>query len=59
MKIDFVLIFDLAKVNGALYVGDRLPMQPWEWPKNTWLSRRLNTLRRSKEKESINYEHQG
>jgi hypothetical protein len=34
-------VFLQSKVNGASYYGDALPRQPWSWPKNTYLQRRL------------------
>jgi hypothetical protein len=35
------LIFLQSKVNGATYNGEALPGRTWEWPKNTYLQRRL------------------
>lgn len=36
-------IFLLSKVNNeSAYIGDRLPSQPWSFPRNTWLQDRLN-----------------
>lgn len=35
------LIFMQSKVNGAAYNGEELPGRNWEWPKNTYLQRRL------------------
>lgn len=43
--MDLQNIFQLSKVNGALYYGDALPQQNWKWPKNTWLQQRLRELR--------------
>jgi hypothetical protein len=46
-KIDFVkcsswqLVFLQSKVNGALYRGEQLPRLRWDWPKDTYLQRRL------------------
>jgi hypothetical protein len=34
-------IFLQSKVNGASYKGEALPGQIWNWPKNTYLQRRL------------------
>lgn len=34
-------IFQLSKVNGAEYLGEQLPRVPWNWPKGTFLDRRL------------------
>jgi hypothetical protein len=39
------LIFLQSKVNGAAYNGEELPGRNWNWPKDTYLQRRL---RRSK-----------
>ena len=35
------LIFLQSKVNGATYNGDSFPGRSWDWPKNTYLQRRL------------------
>ena len=35
------LIFLQSKVNGAPYSGDELPGRSWDWPKDTYLQRRL------------------
>jgi len=35
------MVFAQSKVNGALYHGDNLPGRSWEWPKDTYLQRRL------------------
>jgi hypothetical protein len=35
------LVFLQSKVNGAAYTGEELPGRNWDWPKNTYLQRRL------------------
>ena len=35
------LVFLQSKVNGATYNGETLPGRHWDWPKNTYLQRRL------------------
>lgn len=35
------LVFLQSKVNGAPYSGEELPGRNWDWPKNTYLQRRL------------------
>ena len=35
------LVFSQSKVNGAPYFGDTLPGRTWDWPKDTYLQRRL------------------
>jgi hypothetical protein len=35
------LVFLQSKVNGARYSGEELPGRTWEWPKDTYLQRRL------------------
>ena len=35
------LVFSQSRVNGAPYFGDNLPGRSWEWPKDTYLQRRL------------------
>jgi len=38
-------IFLQSKVNGAPYNGDVLPGRNWNWPKDTYLRRRLKRVR--------------
>lgn len=38
------LVFSQSKANGAHYRGEQLPNLSWEWPKNTYLQRRLKDL---------------
>ena len=40
------MVFNQSRVNGAEYFGDLLPNNSWEWPKNTFLQRRLSELKR-------------
>jgi hypothetical protein len=35
------LVFSQSKANGADYYGEELPGYTWNWPKNTYLQRRL------------------
>ena len=35
------LVFLQSKVNGAAYSGEELPGRNWDWPKDTYLQRRL------------------
>ena len=35
------LVFSQSKVNGAPYNGEQLPGRVWDWPKDTYLQRRL------------------
>jgi hypothetical protein len=42
------LVFDQSKVNGAEYFGDRLPSNSWQWPKDTFLQKRLNELKKQR-----------
>jgi hypothetical protein len=35
------LVFMQSKANGAAYNGEGLPRRSWDWPKNTYLQRRL------------------
>jgi hypothetical protein len=39
-------IFRQSRVNDGAYDGDRLPVQNWDWPRDTWLQQRLRYLRR-------------
>jgi len=38
-------IFLQSKVNGAPYYGDSLPGRHWNWPKDSYLKRRLRHVR--------------
>jgi len=38
------LVFLQSKVNGASYRGEQLPNMSWEWPKDTYLRRRLKRV---------------
>ena len=40
------LVFNQSKVNGAEYFGDQLPSHSWDWPKDTFLQRRLHELKK-------------
>lgn len=50
------LVFSQSKVNGALYMGEQLPGRNWDWPKNTYLQRRLRQVRwyQASEKTQLN-----
>jgi hypothetical protein len=37
---DWLRVFELARVNGAVYEGENLPVRKWEWPKNGYLTRK-------------------
>jgi hypothetical protein len=37
-------IFLRSPANGAMYQGDQLPRRYWDWPKDTYLQRRLKYL---------------
>jgi hypothetical protein len=39
------IVFAQSKANGALYIGEQLPNRTWDWPKDTYLQRRLRRLR--------------
>lgn len=38
---EFQQIFLSSPANGAVYRGETLPINRWEWPKDTWLQQRL------------------
>jgi hypothetical protein len=40
------MVFNQSRVNGAEYFGDHLPTNSWDWPKNTFLQRRLSELKK-------------
>ena len=39
------LVFSQSKVNGAPYSGEQLQGHIWNWPKNTFLQRRMRESR--------------
>lgn len=39
--MDWQVIFELARVNGGHYDGEQLPPRPWQWPRGTYLDRKL------------------
>lgn len=39
-------IFRQSKVNDGGYDGERLAVQNWDWPRDTWLQKRLRYIRR-------------
>jgi len=43
------LIFESAKVNGGAYYGEHLTAQRWEWPKSTWLQKRLAEVKKEQD----------
>ena len=50
------LVFSQSKVNGAPYSGEQLHGQIWNWPKDTYLQRRLRETRwdQTTDKSSLN-----
>lgn len=46
LPTDVQRVFLASKVNGALYFGESLGERPWEWPRGTFLQRRLEALRK-------------
>lgn len=42
---DVQKLFLASPLNGAPYWGDLLPEIRWQWPKDTYLQRRLETLK--------------
>ena len=38
-------VFVQSKANGAHYKGEHLPGYKWDWPKDTYLQRRLRQIR--------------
>ena len=48
------LIFLQSKVNGAPYNGDELPGRNWDWPKDTYLRRRLQRSKWYRASDSAN-----
>lgn len=50
------LVFSQSKVNGAAYSGEQLQGQVWNWPRDTFLQRRLQQMRwyQSTDKSNLN-----
>ncbi|HXF74903.1 MAG TPA: hypothetical protein VNN13_02325 [Methylomirabilota bacterium] len=46
------LIFRQSKANDGEYYGERLAVQPWEWPQGTWFQERLRFLRSASERRA-------
>ena len=46
-------IFMQSKVNGAAYQGEHLSGFNWNWPKNTYLQRRLEYLRKYRSSDEL------
>ena len=42
------LVFQQSKVNGATYMGEKLPGYNWNWPRDTYFQRRLRQARSSR-----------
>jgi hypothetical protein len=51
------LVFNQSRVNGAEYFGEQLPCNSWDWPKNTFLQRRLSELKKQRWDETIRGPH--
>jgi hypothetical protein len=50
--MNWQIIFDQSKANGAAYGGESLPYQICQWPENTWLQQRRREVRAADKKES-------
>ena len=48
------LVFLQSKVNGAAYSGEELPGRNWDWPKDTYLQRRLSTYKFYTHRNTLN-----
>lgn len=50
------LVFSQSKVNGAPYSGEQLQGHIWNWPRDTFLQRRLREMRwyQSTDKSNLN-----
>ena len=44
-KPNWQLIFLQSKVNGATYNDEKFPGSNWDWPKDTYLQRRLHRIK--------------
>jgi hypothetical protein len=52
LMTDWQIIFLNSALYGGRYVGDYLPVQPWQFPTQTWLQRRLEKIRKEQADES-------
>ena len=48
---DVEIIFFNSPNYGGIYVGDYLPVQPWQFPKSTWFQARLERVRKEQGRE--------
>ena len=48
------LVFSQSKVNGAPYNGEQLTSRIWDWPKDTYLQRRLRESKSCQSGNSAN-----
>src|SRR5512132_1658454 len=53
MSSFWLTVFSNSKVNGAEYREDRLPLNTWSWPTDTYLQRRLKALRANAADEPV------
>ncbi len=53
MQSLWLKVFNNSKVNGSEYREDRLPSQPWLWPTDTFLQRRLREVRANAANEPV------
>jgi hypothetical protein len=44
-KPNWQLIFLQSRVNGAAYNDEKFPGRNWDWPKDTYLQRRLHRIK--------------
>lgn len=47
-------VFSQSKANGARYTGEQLPGRVWDWPKDTYLQRRLREAKWSQTSNRAN-----
>lgn len=43
---DIAIIFYASRLYWGVYLGDCLPVHPWQWPRQTWFQERLEKIRK-------------
>lgn len=51
---DVQKLFLASPLNGAPYLGDMLPEIRWQWPKDTYLQRRLAAIKQQNDNRDNN-----
>jgi len=49
---DMITVFYASRLYGGPYLGEHLPQQHWEWPRETWLERRREQMRKEQNEQA-------